>query len=110
MCQKLAPLELRRTLINSVNNLTFVTRFYSFAAVRYGRVPKRSRERMEEQQQRVVSSNQQQQIESEQLESSRELALYDLTLTVAQAHHAHCDYTEMRTRGLVRKPAIFVSH
>lgn len=90
----------------------FLLIFVHFSAVRYGRVPKRSRERLEEQQQRVVSSGQQQQqqqLETEQLESSRELALYDLTLTIAQAHHSHCAYTEMRTRGLVRKPAIFVS-
>ncbi|GFY71896.1 ecdysone-induced protein 78C [Trichonephila inaurata madagascariensis] len=38
---------------------------------------------------------------------SKELAIYDLTLTVTQAHHVNCDYTDMRTRGLVKKPAIF---
>ncbi|KAG8194308.1 hypothetical protein JTE90_004536 [Oedothorax gibbosus] len=77
-------------------------------SVRYGRVPKRTRERMEEN--RVSSQSDSQQSQAEQsmrdLES-KELAIYDLTLTVTQAHHVNCEYTELRTRGLQRKPAIF---
>lgn len=37
---------------------------------------------------------------------SKQLALYDIILTISQAHHAHCSYTEEKTRGLVRKPAL----
>ncbi|GFY51114.1 ecdysone-induced protein 78C [Trichonephila inaurata madagascariensis] len=71
-------------------------------SVRYGRVPKRTRERMEES--RVAQSENDQSIRDME---SKELAIYDLTLTVTQAHHVNCDYTDMRTRGLVKKPAIF---
>ncbi|GFQ84126.1 ecdysone-induced protein 78C [Trichonephila clavata] len=71
-------------------------------SVRYGRVPKRTRERMEET--RVAQSENDQSIRDME---SKELAIYDLTLTVTQAHHVNCDYTDMRTRGLVKKPAIF---
>lgn len=74
------------------------------SAVRYGRVPKRSREKGEE--------NKVTQSEADQ--STREtdtmpLAAYDIILTISQAHHANCAYTEEKTRGLIRKPAIFVS-
>lgn len=37
---------------------------------------------------------------------SKQLAMYDIILTISQAHHAHCSYTEEKTRGLVKKPAI----
>ncbi|XP_035205960.1 ecdysone-induced protein 78C-like isoform X2 [Stegodyphus dumicola] len=70
-------------------------------SVRYGRVPKRSRERMEEN--RVTQSEADQSIRDIE---NKELAMYDMTLTIAQAHHSNCAYTELRTRGLVRKPAI----
>jgi hypothetical protein len=30
--------------------------------------------------------------------------VYDIILTVSQAFHANCGYTEEQTRGLVRKP------
>ncbi|KAK6627133.1 hypothetical protein RUM44_009610 [Polyplax serrata] len=70
-----------------------------FAAVRYGRVPKRSRERSTEEQSRVSTSD------AEQSDSdTKQLAVYDIILTVSQAHHANCGYTEENTRGLVRKP------
>jgi len=35
---------------------------------------------------------------------NKQLAMYDLILTISQAHHAHCSYTEEKTRGLLRKP------
>ncbi|GBM06531.1 Ecdysone-induced protein 78C [Araneus ventricosus] len=73
-------------------------------SVRYGRVPKRTRERMEES--RVAQAESDQSLRDME---NKEVALYDLTLTVSQAHHANCDYTDMRTRGMVKKPAIFVS-
>ncbi|XP_015903774.1 ecdysone-induced protein 78C isoform X2 [Parasteatoda tepidariorum] len=71
-------------------------------SVRYGRVPKRTRERMEES--RVTQSEADQSIRDIE---SKELAMYDMTLTIAQAYHSNCDYSELKTRGLVRKPAIF---
>lgn len=68
-------------------------------AVRYGRVPKRSRERSTEEQSRVSTSD------AEQSDpDTKQLAVYDVILTVSQAHHANCGYTEEQTRGLVRKP------
>ncbi|KRT85291.1 nuclear receptor, partial [Oryctes borbonicus] len=35
---------------------------------------------------------------------TKQLAVYDVILTVSQAHHANCGYTEDNTRNLVRKP------
>nr|AST48087.1 ecdysone-inducible protein 78 [Nilaparvata lugens] len=32
------------------------------------------------------------------------LAAYDVILSVAQAHHANCEYTEEQTRSLIRRP------
>ncbi|CAG2106871.1 unnamed protein product [Medioppia subpectinata] len=72
-------------------------------AVRYGRVPKRSRERGEES--RVTQSEADQ---SSRDVENKQLAMYDIILTISQAHHANCAYTEEKTRGLIRKPAIFV--
>lgn len=72
-------------------------------AVRYGRVPKRSRERAEEA--HVSSSDDQAARELE----TKQLAMYDIILTISQAHHAHCGFTEEKTRGLIRKPALLVS-
>lgn len=74
-------------------------------AVRYGRVPKRSRERQEDS--RVTQSEADQ--SSRDIEN-KQLAMYDIILTISQAHHANCAYTEEKTRGLIRKPAIFVIH
>lgn len=74
------------------------------AAVRYGRVPKRSKEKGEEN--KVVQSEADQ---STKDSDSMQLAIYDIILTISQAHHANCAYTEEKTRGLIRKPAIFVS-
>ena len=68
-------------------------------------MPKRSRERNEDSRitQSDQSSDQSRDIENKQL------AMYDIILTISQAHHAHCAYTEEKTRGIIRKPAIFVS-
>ena len=71
------------------------------SAVRYGRVPKRSREREEG----VGVGDTAASREAE----NKQLAIYDIILTISQAHHANCQYTEERTRALVRKPIIFVS-
>ena len=40
---------------------------------------------------------------------TKQLAIYDVILTVSQAHHAHCCFTEEKTRSLSRKPVVFVS-
>lgn len=85
-------------------------------SVRYGRVPKRSRERSgslaEDCGGGVVSGGggAASPTEAEQCArdlESQQLAMYDIILTISQAHHAHCAYTEEKTRGIVRKPAIF---
>lgn len=71
----------------------------SISAVRYGRVPKRSRERSTEEASRVTTSD------ADQSDTeTKQLAVYDVILTVSQAHHANCGYTEDNTRNLVRKP------
>jgi len=75
----------------------------SVTAVRYGRVPKRSRERGGEESTAPparVSSSDAEQSDAE----TKQLAVYDIILTVSQAFHANCGYTEEQTRGLVRKP------
>ena len=69
---------------------------YCFAAVRYGRVPKRSRERSDSESNRVSTSD--------SSEHSDAGAVYDVILMVSQAHHSNCDYTEEQTRGLIRRP------
>ncbi|GAB6032992.1 hypothetical protein CHUAL_012184 [Chamberlinius hualienensis] len=71
-------------------------------SVRYGRVPKRSRERNDEA--RVTQSEAEQ--SARELEN-KQLAIYDIILTISQAHHANCSYTEEKTRGIVRKPVSF---
>ena len=117
--------------------------FVCHVAVRYGRVPKRSRERggsaggnslgsledpgtsqspggfadpstpdsSDGQQQQIQQQQQQQQAIPAQRDpcESRQLAIYDTILTVSQAHHAHCAYTEEKIRNLVRTPVILVS-
>ncbi|CAH1371735.1 hypothetical protein MTP99_013194 [Tenebrio molitor] len=70
-------------------------------SVRYGRVPKRSRERSTEESSRVTTTD------ADQSDSeTKQLAVYDVILTVSQAHHANCGYTEEHTRNLVRKPVV----
>ncbi|XKL65225.1 hypothetical protein PGB90_008645 [Kerria lacca] len=69
-------------------------------SVRYGRVPKRSRERSDSESNRVSTSDSSEHSDAE----SKHLAVYDVILMVSQAHHANCDYTEEQTRGLIRRP------
>ncbi|GLV42694.1 Ecdysone-induced protein 78C [Carabus blaptoides fortunei] len=69
-------------------------------SVRYGRVPKRSRERGPDESGGRVSTTEADQSDTE----TKQLAVYDIILTVSQAHHANCAYTEDNTRNLVRKP------
>lgn len=39
----------------------------------------------------------------------RQLALYDVILTVSQAHHSYCAYTEDKIKNLQQRPIQFVS-
>ena len=101
---------------------------HRIAAVRYGRVPKRSRE---------ISGNEDPNVrvqtpstpstpitpttpqmcsvasppdiaplapDPSELPGSTELTVYDVILCVSQAHRTHCTYTDELTRGLLRKP------
>lgn len=63
----------------------------------------------QQQQQQQIQQIQQQQQQQRDPES-RQLAIYDTILTVSQAHHAHCAYTEEKTRNIVRTPIPIVSH
>ena len=87
-------------------------------AVRYGRVPKRSREREGVENTRgvcdsggiVVGMTDTSQVVSRGGEmENKHLAIYDIILTISQAHHYNCGYTEDKIRSLVRKPISFVS-
>uniref|UniRef100_T1HYE4 NR LBD domain-containing protein n=1 Tax=Rhodnius prolixus TaxID=13249 RepID=T1HYE4_RHOPR len=74
-----------------------------FLAVRYGRVPKRSRERSSGEERVSTSDNS----SSAATPPDPETALspvYDLIVSVPQAHIANSDYSEENTRTLVRKP------
>uniref|UniRef100_A0A915ICZ9 Nuclear receptor domain-containing protein n=1 Tax=Romanomermis culicivorax TaxID=13658 RepID=A0A915ICZ9_ROMCU len=74
-------------------------------SVRYGRVPKRSRERLQDDAR--VSSCTDPEVDSE-LEK-KQLALYDIILSVSQAHHANCAYTDDKIKNLPQIPLNFVS-
>ncbi|XP_046608258.1 ecdysone-induced protein 78C isoform X1 [Neodiprion virginianus] len=95
-------------------------------SVRYGRVPKRSRDRGQDDAvltttgvQPITGTGNSQPppsttdrvppaaVEPDQSDAdTKQLAVYDVILTVSQAHHAHCGFTEELTRGLVRKPMV----
>ncbi|XP_076265013.1 ecdysone-induced protein 78C isoform X2 [Rhynchophorus ferrugineus] len=98
-------------------------------SVRYGRVPKRSRERSVEDNPSRVSTtapdviavvspspNPAEAMSPSSAVSntcsvivdneSKQLAVYDVILGVSQAHHANCNYTEERTRGLQKRPML----
>lgn len=77
--------------------------------MRYGRVPKKSKEkeRLEEKANGVT------QAEADQSSvvdiDAKDLALYDTILTISQAHHANCSYTDDKIKGLAKKPIFIVS-
>ena len=79
-----------------------------FVAVRYGRVPKRSRERERERGEeppRVTTTEPSEPAPTSTDSDTKTMAAYDIILTVSQAHHANCEYTEEQTRSLsLRKP------
>ena len=78
------------------------------SAVRYGRVPKRPREREENRSCEGIVVGMTEPNISRDAEN-KQLAIYDIILTISQAHHYNCAYTEDKTRALVRKPITFVS-
>ncbi|CAM1319498.1 Uncharacterised protein g7228 [Pycnogonum litorale] len=75
-------------------------------SVRYGRVPKRSREKHIEDIKGNLNQQDADTSAARDLES-KQLAIYDIILTISQAHHSNCAYTEERTRGLIKKLAVF---
>lgn len=72
-------------------------------SVRFGRVPKRTKSLDE---QRVTSSDAS--LDQTALEN-KQLAIYDIILSVSQAHHAHCGVTEDKLRNLERKHATLMT-
>lgn len=121
----LSPLFCSRIIFG----LTIVLR--SFTAVRYGRVPKRSRELsgsednppsmrvstpcstpstpmtpITPQMCSVASPTNIAPLapDPSDLPGSTDLTVYDVILCVSQAHRTHCTYTEEITRNLMRKP------
>ncbi|KRZ94687.1 Nuclear hormone receptor E75 [Trichinella sp. T8] len=73
-------------------------------SVRYGRVPKRSRDRMQEDV-RVTSMTGESEVDNEV--ENHQLALYDIILSVSQAHHSNCNYAEDKVRNLSHRPMHF---
>ncbi|XP_044750697.1 ecdysone-induced protein 78C isoform X2 [Coccinella septempunctata] len=74
-------------------------------SVRYGRVPKRSRERSIEENSRVTTSD-----EADQ--SSRDVdagpsQYHNLFLTISQAHMTNCVYTDEHIQNLIENPLVF---
>ncbi len=47
-------------------------------------------------------------VESSALES-KQLAIYDIILTISQAHHAQCTITEDKVKTIVKRPHSLVS-
>ncbi|XP_059179020.1 ecdysone-induced protein 78C-like [Physella acuta] len=72
-------------------------------SVRYGRVPKRSKSQEEQSVSSSDSSQDQTALESKQL------AIYDVILSISQAHHAHCAITEDKIKSIVRHPATLMT-
>lgn len=72
-------------------------------AVRYGRVPKKAKSLDE---QSVSSTNSS--VEQTELEC-KQLAIYDIILSVSQAHHANCAVTEDKLKNIVKKHSTLVN-
>ncbi|XP_046360675.1 ecdysone-induced protein 78C-like [Haliotis cracherodii] len=68
-------------------------------SVRYGRVPKRSKSQDDQRVSSTDSSQDQTALENKQL------AIYDVILSISQAHHTHCGLTEDKIKVIQRKPA-----
>ncbi|XP_050408671.1 ecdysone-induced protein 78C [Patella vulgata] len=74
-------------------------------SVRYGRVPKRSKS--QDHDQRVSSTDSISTQEQSALEN-KQLAIYDVILSISQAHHAHCAVTEDKMKNFNRKNSTLV--
>ncbi|ESO91576.1 hypothetical protein LOTGIDRAFT_122023 [Lottia gigantea] len=72
-------------------------------SVRYGRVPKRSKS--QDHDQRVSSTDN---LQEQTALESKQLAIYDVILSISQAHHAHCAVTEDKMKNFTRKNATLV--
>ncbi|KAI8781374.1 ecdysone-induced protein 78C [Biomphalaria glabrata] len=72
-------------------------------SVRYGRVPKRSKGQEEQSVSSSDSSQDQSALESKQL------AIYDVILSISQAHHAHCAITEDKSKNIVKRHATLMT-
>ena len=79
------------------------------AAVRYGRVPKRSRDRPDGTDTRVSSMMSADIIEADSELEKKQLAVYDIILSVSQAHHSNCAYTDDKMKNVALRPLNFVS-
>ena len=99
--QGLGCLQIRLFSSLIVKELNSVS-FFLFSAVRFGRVPKRSKSLDE---QRVTSTDAS--LDQTALEN-KQLAIYDIILNVSQAHHAHCGVTEDKLKNLERKHSTLV--
>lgn len=76
-------------------------------AVRYGRVPKKSKEK-----ERMDENKRVTQAEADQSSNgdneSKDLACYEIALTISQAHHDNCSYTNEKIKGINKKPIYLV--
>ena len=84
-----------------------------FSAVRYGRVPKRSKsmdQATQQQQQPNSTTPDTDPVDpvviptpEDKLRQRHQLAVYDVVLTIAQSHHCHCLTTDDKVKALARK-------
>jgi nuclear receptor subfamily 1 group D protein 3 len=72
-------------------------------SVRYGRVPKRSKS-VEETKVTTTES-----VQNQTALENKQLAIYDIILTISQAHHANCVLTEDKAKNLLRTPHTLIS-
>ena len=75
----------------------------SFSAVRYGRVPKRSKSVDD------PYGGSSDVYSDDPAAENRHLELYDIILNISQAHHAHCAVTEDKIKSMQRKHSTLVS-
>jgi hypothetical protein len=76
-------------------------------SVRYGRVPKRTRSGTDGDN-RVTSASGGDETETDAEVEKKQLALYDIILSVSQAHHSNCPYTEEKMKNVTMRPLNFV--
>lgn len=90
-------------------DLMFEFEIFFPLAVRYGRVPKKSKEK-----ERMDEKSRVTQAEADQSSNgdneSKDLACYEIALTISQAHHDNCPYTEEKIKGINKKPIFLVSN